>query len=226
MRLATSVLRKISKRGTKVRRAFVVWPVYSWGISLPGFIKLCGSSARLIARITSSASPCSSQILQLADADAVLAGARAAEPQRPLHQARVGRFHPRHLLGVVGVDHEDQMEVAVAGVADERRDDVRGADRPASRGCTPRAARSARRHRRSTAWRRAATPSSRRARCGAPARASRDLPASMPPLKSSAAVLGGDLLDRTGLLVHRCLADAVELEEQRRRQRDRSSSSD
>ena len=50
----------------------------------PGFIRFSGSSARLIARITSTASsPCSSiRYCYLAHADAVLAGAGAAHRQR------------------------------------------------------------------------------------------------------------------------------------------------
>src|SRR6187401_373948 len=66
------------------------------------------------------------QVLLLAETDAVLAGAGAAEPERPLHQPRVQRLHLRHLRRIGGIENEVQVEVAVAGVADERRIGARG----------------------------------------------------------------------------------------------------
>ncbi len=63
------------------------------------------------------------QVFQLADADAVLAAAGAAEPQRPPDQPFVQRADGRELSRVVRVEHENQMEVAVAGVTDQRGHD-------------------------------------------------------------------------------------------------------
>ena len=85
-------------------------------------MRLSGSSARLIVRITSSAGPCSaSRYFILPYADAVLAGAGAAHGERAQHQPFVQAPRFLELGRLVRIEDVEQMEVAVAGVADERR---------------------------------------------------------------------------------------------------------
>src|SRR5450631_4643484 len=57
------------------------------------------------------------QELDLAHADAVLAGAGAAHRQRPRHHAIVQRLGARQVGRIVGIDHHGEMEVAVADMA-------------------------------------------------------------------------------------------------------------
>src|SRR6185503_5367624 len=61
------------------------------------------------------------EILQLAEANAMLAAAGAAELQGAVDEPLAEPRDLRQLLLIVGIEHDDQMEVAVAGVADERR---------------------------------------------------------------------------------------------------------
>src|SRR5580658_10090615 len=61
------------------------------------------------------------QIFHLALADAMLAGAGAVHGQRTLDQALRQRLRASDLVGVVHVDEQRQMEVAVADMADDRR---------------------------------------------------------------------------------------------------------
>ena len=160
-----------------------------WGEPLTPPAASCrGSSGRagrarcLIARITFSASPCS------AFRYFILPRPTPCSPEQvpPIRSARstrrcaVGR-DARHLLRLLGIDHQDQVEVAVAGVADQRRGQARWrARRPAFRGCRAPAARSARTRRWSSPARRAARRASRSRRRGAPATARRAPRASSP----------------------------------------------
>ena len=83
---------------------------------------LCGSSARLIARIAGIALPSSAfEEIDLAEADAVLAGARAVHGDRAHDDALVERLRFLDLARVVGIDQDDEVEVAVADVTEERR---------------------------------------------------------------------------------------------------------
>ena len=92
---------------------------------MPGFIRLSGSSERLITRIVSMAAACSDlQAMDLAIADAMLAGAGAAHGERAIDHAVVDRWAARHLRRIVGVDQEDQMEIAVAHMADQGCDEL------------------------------------------------------------------------------------------------------
>ena len=160
------------------------------------------------------------QVFELADADAMLAAAGAAELQRALDQPLARGASRRRTPSGRRVQHDDQMEVAVAGMADERRDDVGVlAGRPASRGCTRPGERSARRCPWSTRARQAATPPSRSRRYAAPARACSRSSSDEAHLKPLRAMLARDLLDGANLILDTALADAVELEEQRRRER-------
>ena len=83
-----------------------------------------GSSARLIARMVSSAgSPCSAmQIFHLALADAVLAGAGAVHGDGAFGQAFEKILGALDLVGVVEIDQQQHMEIAVADMADHRRE--------------------------------------------------------------------------------------------------------
>ena len=60
--------------------------------------------------------------LHLAQSDAVLAGAGAVHGQRAHDQAIVQALGFLEFLRIVAVDQEAQMEIAVADVADQRRD--------------------------------------------------------------------------------------------------------
>ena len=61
--------------------------------NLPGFIRFCGSSACFIVRITSTrVAVLLEQVLLLAHADAVFAGARAAQRQRTADQPALNAF--------------------------------------------------------------------------------------------------------------------------------------
>ena len=87
---------------------------------MPGFIRLSGSSARLIACITSTrVAVLGLHVFDLAGSDTVLTRARAAHRQRPgdelfVEAARLGDFRR-----VVGVQQIHQMKVAVAGMPDQ-----------------------------------------------------------------------------------------------------------
>src|SRR6202043_2293139 len=61
------------------------------------------------------------QEVDLAAADAVLAGTGAIERQRTMDQPLVEALRFRHLPGVVRIEHDYQVEVAVADMADNRR---------------------------------------------------------------------------------------------------------
>ena len=79
-----------------------------------------------MARMTARPSPISAlQVLGLALADAVLAGAGALHGDGALGQALQEALHRRHLLGVGAVEHRRGVEVAVAGVAGDGRDQAR-----------------------------------------------------------------------------------------------------
>src|ERR1700716_1289023 len=64
------------------------------------------------------------EILLLALPDAVLAGAGPAHRLRALHQAMHEVLAARHLLTVVHVAHQRAVEIAVANVADNRRQQI------------------------------------------------------------------------------------------------------
>src|SRR5665213_303613 len=66
------------------------------------------------------------QPVLLAEPDAVLAGAGAVHGQGPLDQAAVEAFGLQQLFGMAGIDHEDDMEIAVADMAEDRRGNARG----------------------------------------------------------------------------------------------------
>src|SRR5215475_620476 len=63
--------------------------------------------------------------IDLAVADAMLAGTGAAERQRPHHHAVVELPGALELLLVRRIDDEDEMEVAIADMADQRRQQAR-----------------------------------------------------------------------------------------------------
>ena len=87
----------------------------------------CGSMARLIAAMAASAGRAvlGQQVLHLALAHAVLAGAGAVHGQRPLDQALGQILGALDLVGVVHVDQQREMEIAVADMADDRRQQCR-----------------------------------------------------------------------------------------------------
>src|SRR5204863_4343043 len=58
------------------------------------------------------------ELAALQPADAVLAGHRAAEPERELEQLVARRVGPRLLPGLVGSEEERRVDVAVSGVAE------------------------------------------------------------------------------------------------------------
>ena len=60
------------------------------------------------------------EVRQLADADAVLPGTGAAKAKRALDEAPVQCLHSLQVPRILEVHHEDQVEVAVAGVPHER----------------------------------------------------------------------------------------------------------
>ena len=60
------------------------------------------------------------EVAGLAVADAVLAGARAAVLERPAHDAVVELHAARDVGGVVAIDEQRDVEVAVADVAEDR----------------------------------------------------------------------------------------------------------
>src|SRR5262249_53530825 len=66
--------------------------------------------------------------IQLAVADPVLAGAGAAEAQRAQHHALVDALRLGHLGGILRIDDEGDVEVAVADMAHDRSHQRRGAD--------------------------------------------------------------------------------------------------
>ncbi len=70
-------------------------------------------------------------VLDLLDADPVLAGDGAAQLDAGGENLVGGREHPLHLVGVVLVKKEDGVDVAVAGVKDVGDPQSRGA-RPTS----------------------------------------------------------------------------------------------
>src|SRR5262249_26733487 len=61
------------------------------------------------------------QGIDLAAADAVLAGAGAVEGQRPMDQSLVQSLHLRSLLRVVWIEHDDEVEIAVTDVPEDWR---------------------------------------------------------------------------------------------------------
>ena len=189
---------------------------------LPGFMMLSGSSARLIARMTSSA---------VADArprdSPSCPGRRRARRcrcrpwrWRALDQPVEKCLRRGHLVGVVAVDQHGDMEIAVADMADDRRrsgrcasmsslrlDDAFGEprDRHADVGGAARRARAQRR----------ARPNRRRA---APATAACAPPACRPS-RNAAAVDSRAISPKRLDLLGDAASAAVELDEQRRRLR-------
>ena len=99
------------------------------GISFPGFMMLSGSRVCLIARITSSAAPCSrSRNFSFP----------RPTPCSPVHVPPIeiarsaslvdSRSASRMSAGVIRVHRKDDVKIAVADVADERPDEVRPTD--------------------------------------------------------------------------------------------------
>ena len=97
---------------------------------LPGFMMSSGSSARLIARMVANAgcAVLGQKIFHLALADAVLAGAGAVHGDGALGEPGEKFLRAPDLVGVVAVDQQQHMEIAVADMADHRR------QQPARRG--------------------------------------------------------------------------------------------
>ena len=62
----------------------------------------------------------SAKIAHLADADAMLSGARPAHVYRALDQPLVQARRFGHLLGAIRIDQIQHVKVAIADVADER----------------------------------------------------------------------------------------------------------
>ena len=89
-----------------------------------------GSSARLIARmvVERRLAVLGRQIFHLALTDAVFAGAGAVHGERALDQTLEKILRALDLVGVVEVDQQQHMEIAVADMADDRR------EQPARRG--------------------------------------------------------------------------------------------
>ena len=63
--------------------------------------------------------------LRLAVTDAMLARARAAHLDRARHHAPVDGLRLRELIVPSGVDQEADVEVAIADVAENRRNEIR-----------------------------------------------------------------------------------------------------
>src|SRR5215472_19221544 len=61
----------------------------------------------------------------LAEADAMLAGAGAAHGERAMDHAVIHALGTGHLLGIVGVDHEAEMEISVSHMADDDSEKLR-----------------------------------------------------------------------------------------------------
>ncbi len=97
---------------------------FSYSVNtLPGFIMFSGSSARLMARIVSTlVAVLLDERLAFALADSVLAGAGSLHADRAIAEALDEGQRSRHLLRVRRVDHQRDMEIAVADMADDRRD--------------------------------------------------------------------------------------------------------
>ena len=91
---------------------------------LPGFMMSSGSIARLIARITSSADPISFREIHLALPDAVLAGAGSVHGDGALGKPRNHLLGGPHLVRVIGIDEHTHMKIAVADMADDRRNEL------------------------------------------------------------------------------------------------------
>src|SRR6188472_4511380 len=70
------------------------------------------------------------EVFQLAEAHAMFAAAGAAEFQRPLDQTLTQSRHRGEFLCIAWIEHDDQVEVAVAGVTDQWSVDVRGLEIP------------------------------------------------------------------------------------------------
>src|SRR5215212_11309060 len=160
------------------------------------------------------------EILHLVLADAMLAGAGPLHGERPLDEARDESFDARDLVRIVHVDQRRDMEIAVPDMTDHRRDEAR---------------------RVGVALRRLdafGEPRDRHADVGRGRLRTRpqgedrpvDVVAGLPqaiavlglcrPLERAAAEIGGDLAKALGLLLHPGVR-AVELEEERRRLRER-----
>ena len=90
------------------------------GKILPGFRMPFGSNAALTRFISAISSGDSSigRYARLREADAVLAADRAFERDDPLEQLALGLRRAGALLRVVAVDHQVDVDVAVAGVAE------------------------------------------------------------------------------------------------------------
>ena len=79
-----------------------------------------GSSSSLMPRMSGNeVAVLALEVRELAVADPVLAGARAAARERVLDDRRVQRLRLRDRRGVVGIEQERDVEVAVADVADD-----------------------------------------------------------------------------------------------------------
>ena len=94
-----------------------------------------GSIARLIVRITSSpVAELVVEVLHLALADAMLAGAGAVHGDGAEGEPADEGLGAAHLVGIFDVDQHGHMEIAVADMADDRRDAAaRARCRPRSR---------------------------------------------------------------------------------------------
>ena len=85
---------------------------------LPGFMMLSGSIARLIARITAIASPCSAVRKSiLPEPDPVLAGAGSVHRQCTHNQSMIEALHLRDFHLVIGIEQEGDVKISVADVS-------------------------------------------------------------------------------------------------------------
>src|SRR5689334_12734089 len=66
--------------------------------------------------------------IELVHAHAMLAGAGATHADRALRYARRKILRLLALIGLVGVEQHDEMEIAVPDVSDDRRDESRARD--------------------------------------------------------------------------------------------------
>ncbi len=82
----------------------------------------CGSNACLIRRMSASTSGVEfeTDVPRLGEADAMLAADRALERQHAPEQFRLGVTRPGHGVGVIGLHHQVDVDVAVAHMTETR----------------------------------------------------------------------------------------------------------
>ena len=107
---------------------------------LPGFIRLSGSSCSFdAAHDLDARAALGFKRVDLAQADAVFAATGSPGLECPLDDLCAQPLHLRQFRGIARLDEADDVEVAVADVAEERRGKAEGRPaRPASGGCSGR----------------------------------------------------------------------------------------